>query len=50
MSQECCVLSPYDFTIKGVQPGDYLLRVFDEDMSGGEGPGEVEDTKRITVE
>ncbi len=50
MSQECCILSPYDFTIRGVQPGDYVIRVYDEDMSGGEGPGETEDTKRITVQ
>ena len=50
MSQECCVLSPYDFTIPGVQPGSYVIRVYDEDMSGGEGNGEMQDTKRITVE
>ena len=31
------------------QPGDYVLRVYDADMSGGEGNGEAEDTKEITV-
>jgi hypothetical protein len=50
MSQECCMLSPFDFTIEGVSPGTYLLRVYDEDMSGGEGPGETEDTKRVYVD
>jgi hypothetical protein len=50
MARECCTLSPYDFTISGVAPGDYVLRVYDADMSGGEGPGETEDTKRLTVD
>ena len=48
-AQECCTLSPYAFTVEQVQPGDYVLRVFDADMSGGEGNGEAEDTKRISV-
>ncbi|GAA1918235.1 Gmad2 immunoglobulin-like domain-containing protein [Nocardioides marmoribigeumensis] len=50
MAQECCTLSPYSFTIPKVQPGDYVIRVYDADMSGGEsGRKEPEDTKRITV-
>jgi hypothetical protein len=49
MSKECCTLSPYEITIPEVEPGDYVVRVYDEDMSGGEGPGEAEDTKQITV-
>ncbi len=50
MAQECCVLSPYRFTVRNVEPGAYTLRVYDADMSGGEGNGEAEDTKQITVE
>ena len=41
-------LSPYSFEVEA-DPGEYLLRVYDADMSGGEGPGEQEDTKRIVV-
>ena len=48
-AEECCTLSPYSFEIPDVPPGDYVLRVYDADMSGGEGPGEHEDTKRITI-
>lgn len=48
MAQECCTLSPFRFTVRGVAPGDYVLRVYAADMSGGEG-FEHEDTKRITV-
>ena len=51
MAKECCTLSPYTFTIPDVQPGDYVVRVYDQDMSGGEsGRPEAEDTKRLTVE
>lgn len=47
---ECCTLAPYEFTIGDVAPGDYVLRVYDADMSGGEsGRAEAEDTKRVTV-
>jgi hypothetical protein len=50
MARECCKRSPFDFTIPDVAPGDYTLRVYDEDMSGGEGGRpEAQDTKRITV-
>lgn len=42
-------LSPYSFEVTA-DPGDYVLRVYDADMSGGEGNGESEDTKAITVE
>jgi hypothetical protein len=50
MAKECCTLSPYTFTIPDVEPGDYVVRVYDQDMSGGEsGRPEAEDTKRVTV-
>jgi hypothetical protein len=48
-AQECCTLSPFSFEVTDLPPGDYLLRVYDADMSGGEGLGEQEDTKRFTV-
>ena len=48
-AEEGMTLSPYAFTIKNVPAGDYVLRVYDADMSGGEGPGEAEDTKNLTV-
>ncbi len=47
-ARECCTLSPYSFEVQAA-PGDYVLRVYDADMSGGEGVGEQEDTKRVTV-
>ena len=47
-AEEGMTLSPYSFTLEA-EPGDYVLRVYDADMSDGEGPGEMEDTKRITV-
>lgn len=46
-AEECCTLSPYAFTVRA-RPGDYTLRVFAVDESGGEGV-EPEDTKLITV-
>lgn len=49
-AQECCTLSPFSFTLPQLPPGDYVLRVYDADMSGGEGPGEQEDTKSFTVD
>ena len=50
MARECCVQSPIELTIEDVAPGDYVLRVYDEDMSGGEsGRAEAQDTKRVTV-
>ena len=49
-AEECCVMSPYRFQVKGVDPGDHTLRVYAADMSGGEGGAEPEDTKRLTVE
>ena len=48
-AEEGMVLSPYSFEVTA-EPGDYVLRVYDADMSGGEGNGEAEDTKNITVE
>ena len=47
-AQECCTLSPYSFVVLA-DPGQYVLRVYAADVSDGEGPGEQEDTKRITV-
>jgi Immunoglobulin-like domain of bacterial spore germination/Sporulation and spore germination len=47
-AEEGMTLSPYSFEVTA-EPGDYVLRVFDEDMSGGEGFGSPEDTKEITV-
>jgi hypothetical protein len=47
-AEEGMTLSPYSFEIDA-PPGDYVLRVYDADMSGGEGNGEAEDTKRVTV-
>ena len=49
MAQECCTLSPFSFTLPQLPGGEYVLRVYDADMSGGEGPGEQEDTKSFTV-
>ena len=46
---EGMTLSPYSFEVTA-EPGDYVLRVYDADMSGGEGKGEAEDTKQITVQ
>jgi hypothetical protein len=47
-AEECCTLASYAFPVTAA-PGTYVLRVYDADVSGGEGPGEQEDTKRITV-
>ena len=41
--------APYSFEVTAV-PGDYMLRVYDADMSGAEGNGEAEDTKRSPSE
>ena len=49
MAQECCTLSPYSFTLPRLPDGQYILRVYDADMSGGEGPGEQEDTKSFVI-
>lgn len=48
-AQECCTLSPYEFTIKGLQAGTYTLVVHDTDESG-EGKPENRDSKEIIVE
>jgi hypothetical protein len=48
-AEEGMTLSPYRFEVTDVEPGDYVLRVYDADMSGGEGNGEAEDTKRVIV-
>lgn len=48
MADEGMTLSPYSLEVEA-EPGEYLLRVYDADMSDGEGPGEQEDTKRIVV-
>ncbi|RNL78876.1 Gmad2 immunoglobulin-like domain-containing protein [Nocardioides marmorisolisilvae] len=46
---ECCTLSPFEFTIKNLEPGTYTLVVHDEDMSG-DGRAVNQDTKEIVVE
>lgn len=48
-AQECCTLSPYEFTIKDLAPGTYTLVVHDTDESG-EGKPENRDSKEIIVE
>ena len=48
MAAQCCTLSPFSFELDA-PPGDYTLRVYEADLSGGEGFGEAEDTKRITI-
>ena len=45
---ECCTLSPFSFEVTA-PAGSYTLVVHDEDVSGGEGSGRVQDTKRVTV-
>jgi Immunoglobulin-like domain of bacterial spore germination/Sporulation and spore germination len=47
-AKECCTLSPYSFELDAPEPGDYTLRVYQADTSGGEGNGEGEDTKQLT--
>jgi len=47
-ADEGMTLSPYSFQVTA-PPGDYTLRVYDADVSGGEGNGEQQDTKDITV-
>ena len=47
-AQDGMSLASYSFEVTA-EPGDYTLRVYDADMSGGEGNGEAEDTKQITV-
>jgi len=47
-AKECCTVSPYSFAVKA-PPGDYTLVVHDEDVSGGEGNPQSQDTKRVTV-
>ena len=49
-AQECCTLAPFSFEVRDVIEGIYTLRVYDADVSGGEGSGgEQQDTKQITV-
>jgi hypothetical protein len=47
-AKECCTLAEFSFGLEAPAPGDYTLRVYDADMSGGEGNGEAEDTKQLT--
>lgn len=47
-AKECCTVSPYSFEVTA-SPGDYTLVVHDEDVSGGEGNPQSEDTKQVTV-
>lgn len=52
MAKECCTMAPYEFTVDlpdDAAPGEYTLRVHDEDMSGGEGFAPFEDTKTVTL-
>lgn len=46
---ECCTLSPFSFEVTAAPSGSYTLVVHDEDASGGEGSGPVQDTRRVTV-
>ena len=46
---ECCTLSPFSFEVTDAPSGSYTLVVHDEDASGGEGSGPVQDTKQVTV-
>jgi hypothetical protein len=48
-SREGMTRSEFEFGIKGVDPGEYTLRVYEADMSGGEGGGEPQDTKTVFV-
>jgi hypothetical protein len=53
MTKECCTMSPYEFTVDlpdDAEPGEYTLRVHDEDVSGGEGFPPFEDTKTVTLQ
>jgi hypothetical protein len=46
-------MAAYEFTVSlppSAQPGEYTLRVHDEDMSGGEGFAPFEDTKTVTLQ
>lgn len=45
---ECCTLSPYSFTIHGLEPGSYTLVVHDTDESGAGRPVN-QDSKDLTV-
>lgn len=36
-AEEAYTMAPYRFTVEGVGPGDYLLVVFEQDASDGEG-------------
>jgi Immunoglobulin-like domain of bacterial spore germination/Sporulation and spore germination len=47
-AKECCIMSPYSFTVKA-PPGEYTLVVHDSDPSDGEGLGPWRDTKDITI-
>lgn len=46
---ECCKLTPYSFTIEGLEPGTYTIVAHDTDESG-EGLPVNQDTKEIIVE
>ncbi len=48
MAQECCTLSPFEFTLPRLPEGDYTLRVYDEDVSGEQLPVN-EDTKSFSI-
>jgi hypothetical protein len=47
-AEEGNTLAAYAFEVEA-DPGTYVLRVYDADMSGGEGFGEAEDTKTVVV-
>ncbi|RNL63715.1 hypothetical protein EFK50_08250 [Nocardioides marmoriginsengisoli] len=46
---ECCVLAPYSFELKDLEPGTYTLLVHDTDESG-EGLAVNQDSKEIVVQ
>jgi hypothetical protein len=48
-AKECCTLSPYSFTTKGLAPGTYTIVVQDTDESGSGRPVN-QDTKEIIVQ
>jgi hypothetical protein len=48
-ARECCMLSPYSFTVTA-PPGAYTLVVHDENVSNGEGRPPTRDTVQVHVQ